>query len=100
MMLHDPTEWPMTTQWLAAAAALAIASTTGAIAGCGSACTRLAAAESPGVPNAAAEDKLKGYDITSTGLRPRYPKDYACSALTSLYASWIDVDRTRRDEHH
>lgn len=42
----------------------------------------------------------KGYDITPTGLKPVYPKDYACSPLTSLYASWIDVDGTRRDEVH
>jgi murein DD-endopeptidase MepM/ murein hydrolase activator NlpD len=42
----------------------------------------------------------KGYDITPTGLVPAYPKNYACSPLTSLYASWIDVDGTRRDELH
>ena len=42
----------------------------------------------------------KGYDITSTGLKPVYPEDYSCSPLTSLYASWIDVDGTRRDEVH
>jgi hypothetical protein len=27
-------------------------------------------------PTDVVEDKLKGYDITSTGLEPRYPKDY------------------------
>lgn len=42
----------------------------------------------------------KGYDISATGLLPVYPGDYACSPLTSLYASWIDVDGTRRDEIH
>lgn len=42
----------------------------------------------------------KGYDISPTGLRPMYPGGYACSPLTSLYASWIDVDGTRRDEAH
>ena len=42
----------------------------------------------------------KGYDITETGLVPRYPVGYACSPLTSLYASWIDVDGTRRSERH
>lgn len=42
----------------------------------------------------------KGYDITPTGLQPVYPQGYACSPLTSLYASWIDVDGTRRDEVH
>ena len=42
----------------------------------------------------------KGYDISATGLLPVYPEDYACSPLTSLYASWIDVDGARRDEIH
>lgn len=31
---------------------------------------------------------------------PVYPDNYSCSPLTSLYASWIDVDGTRRDEQH
>jgi murein DD-endopeptidase MepM/ murein hydrolase activator NlpD len=43
---------------------------------------------------------LKGYDIKPTGLRPEYPKGFTCSPLTSLYASWIDVDGTRRTEPH
>ena len=42
---------------------------------------------------------LKGYDIKPTGLRPQYPAGF-CSPLTSLYASWIDVDGTRRTEAH
>ena len=42
----------------------------------------------------------KGYDISPTGLLPTYPGGYACSPLTSLYASWVDVDGTRRDEPH
>lgn len=42
----------------------------------------------------------KGYDISPTGLRPAYPRGYACSPLTSLYASRTDVDGTRRDEAH
>lgn len=42
----------------------------------------------------------KGYDITPTGLRPRYPEGFQCSPLTSLYASWIDVDGSIRDEIH
>jgi len=42
----------------------------------------------------------KGYDISATGLVPVYPDDYVCSPLTSLYASWIDVDGARRDEVH
>jgi hypothetical protein len=46
------------------------------------------------------ERALKGYDITPTGLTPEYPAGYACSPLTSLYASWTDVDGTRRDEIH
>lgn len=41
-----------------------------------------------------------GYDITKTGLTPRYPEGMNCSPLTSLYASWDDVDGTRRDEPH
>jgi murein DD-endopeptidase MepM/ murein hydrolase activator NlpD len=48
----------------------------------------------------AAERSFKGYDIAETGLRPSYPKDYDCPPLTSLYASWIDVDGTRRKERH
>jgi hypothetical protein len=43
---------------------------------------------------------LKGYDIKPTGLRPQYPAGFRCSPLTSLYASWIDVDGTRRTEAH
>jgi murein DD-endopeptidase MepM/ murein hydrolase activator NlpD len=43
---------------------------------------------------------MKGYDITATGLKPRYPREFDCSPLTSLYASWIDVDGTRRNERH
>lgn len=46
----------------------------------------------------AADAALKGYDITMTSLRPKYPE--GCSPLTSLYASWKDVDGTGRDEPH
>jgi hypothetical protein len=42
----------------------------------------------------------KGYDITETGLVPTYPTEFDCPPLTSLYASWIDVDGTKRDEQH
>ena len=35
---------------------------------------------------------LKGYNIKPTGLSPVYPAGYECSRLTSLCASWIDVD--------
>ena len=42
----------------------------------------------------------KGYDITRTGLTPRYPENMSCSPLTSFYASWTDVDGTRRDQAH
>jgi len=99
-MLQNWTERRMTGQWPAVAAVLATALAMGAVAGCGSTCLKLAAAETTQMPTDATEEKLKGYDITSTGLEPRYPKDYVCPALTSLYASWIDVDRTRRDERH
>lgn len=42
----------------------------------------------------------KGYGIKETGLFPAYPDDFKCPPLTSLYASWIDVDGTHRDEKH
>jgi murein DD-endopeptidase MepM/ murein hydrolase activator NlpD len=45
-------------------------------------------------------DMKKGYDIKKTGLVPVYPEGYACSPLTSFYASWLDVDGTHRDEIH
>ena len=35
--------------------------------------------------------RLKGYEVTATGLTPDYPAGYECSPLTSLYASWTDV---------
>ena len=41
-----------------------------------------------------------GYDIEKTGLIARYPKTLRCSPLTSFYASWDDVDGTRRSEPH
>lgn len=44
--------------------------------------------------------RQKGYDISKTGLMPRYPSSKSCSPLTSLYASWDDVDGTRREEPH
>lgn len=48
----------------------------------------------------APDEALKGYDVAETGLRPLYPQGLGCSPLTSLYASWIDVDGSRRDERH
>lgn len=42
----------------------------------------------------------KGYNIKKTGLVPVFPAGYVCSPLTSLYASWVDVDGTHRDEIH
>ena len=42
----------------------------------------------------------KGQDIQRTGLIPRYPATRNCSPLTSLYASWDDVDGSKRDEPH
>lgn len=47
-----------------------------------------------------ARNALKGYGITETGLRPRYPAGHVCSPLTSLYASWQDVDGSMREEVH
>jgi hypothetical protein len=40
-----------------------------------------------------------GYGVTATGLFPHYLDD-SCPRLTSLYASMIDVDGSRRDEPH
>jgi murein DD-endopeptidase MepM/ murein hydrolase activator NlpD len=48
----------------------------------------------------AQESVRRGYDITETGLVPKYPAGYECPPITSLYASWIDVDGTRRSERH
>jgi murein DD-endopeptidase MepM/ murein hydrolase activator NlpD len=45
-------------------------------------------------------DVRKGYDITTSRLVPVYPEGYDCSPLTSLYASWRDVDGSRRKEAH
>ena len=42
----------------------------------------------------------KGLDIKRTGLIPRYPSDFVCPPITSFYASWDDIDGTRRDEPH
>lgn len=42
----------------------------------------------------------KGYDIAQSGLVPIYPAGRSCSPLTSLYASWIDVDGGDRDSAH
>jgi hypothetical protein len=58
-----------------------MAPATGAVDGCGSACTMLAASGPTQRQADIVEDKLKGYDITSTGLQPGYPKDYACSVV-------------------
>lgn len=40
------------------------------------------------------------YEIRASGLVPKYPRTHDCSPLTSLYASWLDVDGGRRDERH
>jgi murein DD-endopeptidase MepM/ murein hydrolase activator NlpD len=40
------------------------------------------------------------YGIRATGLVPKYPESHDCSPLTSLYASWVDVDGSRRRERH
>jgi murein DD-endopeptidase MepM/ murein hydrolase activator NlpD len=50
------------------------------------------------MPARSREVAPKGYGITATGLLPKYPD--GCSPLTSLYASWTDVDGTDRDEAH
>lgn len=45
-------------------------------------------------------DVKKGYDITRSKLVPIYPDGYHCSPLTSLYASWRDIDGSQRSEPH
>jgi murein DD-endopeptidase MepM/ murein hydrolase activator NlpD len=42
----------------------------------------------------------KGLGIKKTGLIPRYPADFTCPPVTSFYASWDDIDGTKRDEPH
>ena len=87
----------------AVVAAFAMASGSGAGGGEGRACglcLNHAAVESSHAQSVAVETSLKGYDITGTGLQPSYPKDYACPTLTSHYASWIDVDGTKRKARH
>jgi murein DD-endopeptidase MepM/ murein hydrolase activator NlpD len=49
---------------------------------------------------AEADVALKGLDIRRTGLIPRYPADRVCPPITSLYASWDDVDGSQREEPH
>jgi hypothetical protein len=82
----------MAAHWLVPAIILVSATIAGA--------ERHAAAQTGVAPAPEGEHALKGYDIAPTGLRPKYPSDQVCSPLTSLYASWIDVDGTRRDEAH
>jgi hypothetical protein len=48
----------------------------------------------------ASDREMKGYGITKTGLTPLYPATFECSPLTSLYASWTDVDGSQRSEIH
>ena len=48
--------------------------------------------------SAEADVALKGLDIRRTGLIPRYPADRVCPPMTSLYASWDDVDGSKREE--
>lgn len=42
----------------------------------------------------------KGDGIRNTGLRPVLPKNFSCPPIKSLYASWLDVDGTRRATRH
>ena len=51
-------------------------------------------------PEGESDTVRKGYDISQSGLMPIYPKGHACSPLTSLYASWLDIDGTHREEIH
>jgi murein DD-endopeptidase MepM/ murein hydrolase activator NlpD len=67
------------------------------IAGLCLACTAVAETS---VPRDKPVAMKKGLGVTETGLKPVYPADSDCSPITSFYASWIDVDGTRRDEIH
>jgi len=94
------TEHDMTRTWVALVALLAGAPPgDAAIPGCNLACQWPSTGEI-GPMRRTAEHAAKNYGIRPSGLKPGYPKDRACSPLTSLYASWIDVDGTRRDEIH
>lgn len=44
--------------------------------------------------------QFKGLDIRPTGLSPVFPAERKCPPITSLYASWLDVDGSRRKEPH
>jgi hypothetical protein len=93
-----------TGRWLtggrtAVAAAVAAVPAMAAIGGAGS-WPEPATAETPPALTDVQENALKGYDYKVSGLKPLYPAGYQCSPLTSFYASWIDVDGSRRDELH
>jgi murein DD-endopeptidase MepM/ murein hydrolase activator NlpD len=62
----------------------------------------IAAALAVGAEAALSETDVarKGLGIKRTGLIPRYPPGLSCPPMTSLYASWDDVDGTQRDEPH
>lgn len=68
-------------------------------AACGAGCTKPTATQGNTMAQESG-DQHKGYGINDTGLVPAYPKGFECSPLTSLYASWIDVDGSRREERH
>jgi hypothetical protein len=96
-------EFWMSKKWFAVAAVFAMASGTGASTREGpicEPCMRRATVETRHMQTASAERSFKGYDTTGSGLQPIYPNDYVCPPLTSLYASWIDVDGTQRKERH
>jgi len=57
-------------------------------------------AGSPAMTREIHNDGENGYGIVPTGLTPRYPDGWDCSPLTSLYASWVDVDGLPRKEIH
>jgi hypothetical protein len=91
----------MTPRWLVLAVILAAAPPSyAAIAECKLVCQRLAVSKIGAMSRKIAVHGSHDYGIKPTGLMPRYPGGRECSPLTSLYASWIDVDGTRRDEIH
>jgi murein DD-endopeptidase MepM/ murein hydrolase activator NlpD len=86
-------------KWLVLAALLAGAPpSAAAIAECKLACRQLAVEGAGPTMQSTVKRRSNPYGIKPTGLKPKYPN--GCSPLTSLYATWLDVDGTRRDELH
>ncbi len=66
----------------------------------GTVCSALSFWIGGATPAVSVEFELKGYDTYPSGLIPVYPSDRQCPQLSSLYASWEDVDGSRREKRH